>query len=289
MDSRSAPIESNFQLRSISGADTKSPLRVDSIFLDIVESAEEVRLAFVPEHGAAKDKTQRQVVAQRFERAWRCGRPVKIRMRPSPEATMPVAAIVALQAKSQWLPFEPRAVESDVSGKRCVGMGRARKPNPALAAQRDPKRGGVAEVPFDLVSIDPQPTTAGILIDGVVRDGKLKGRSTLGTELKSAERETLDEAFRFCVSRKPCCPDLDRHTQGVASATVSARIQQQIAEPPGAAAVGKAKAEEPNLVSAPNRERRVGMVECVQFCRRQRMQDSKEFCGADENEALPAA
>jgi len=289
MNPRPAAVQSNFQLRSILGDSTKSPLRINSIFRDFAESIEEVGLAFVPEYGPAKDKAQRQVVHQGFERAWGCRGAVEVRMRPGPEAAMPVAAIVALQAKSQWLPFEPRAVESDVSGKRCVGMGRARKPNPALAAQRDPKRGGVAEVPFDLVSIDPQPTTAGILIDGVVRDGKLKGRSTLGTELKSAERETLDEAFRFCVSRKPCCPDLDRHTQGVASATVSARIQQQIAEPPGAAAVGKAKAEEPNLVSAPNRERRVGMVECVQFCRRQRMQDSKEFCGADENEALPAA
>src|SRR5579859_3982165 len=91
------------------------------------------RLPTVPQDGISKDQAEREVVHQRFQCAAAIGLR-KIRVHPAPVASVAVAAVVALHAKSQRLAAEFLAVENNFAGEDGIRMRRAREADPAFIA-----------------------------------------------------------------------------------------------------------------------------------------------------------
>jgi hypothetical protein len=134
-------------------------------------------------------------------------------------------------------------------------MRRPRETNPALAAQRDAKRGMKSQVPGNRVTRYFQPSSAGVLPNLIVGDLEVEWISPSGAQLQTHQRKTLNEAFWLPILRKPCGPQLKGHSCRVSRTALSPRIHQQISEPPGPATIRQTQANEPDFITAASRER----------------------------------
>lgn len=182
-------------------------------------------------------------------------------MRPAPEVAMPVSTIVSLNSKSQRFTLKTSAVECDLPEKKRVGVWRSRESNPALIAQRDPKRGTVAEIPGDGMPINLHRSPAGVFVDSIVADSKVKWILSSRAELQPLQGKSLNEGLRLPVRRKPCGPHLHRHPLRVSRAAASPWIHQQISEPPGSFVVRQSDSHKPDFVTPSRRQRGKYFVE----------------------------
>ena len=176
-------------------------------------------------------------------------------MCPTPELTMPIATVMPLHPKPQRITLKAAAIEGDLPRKKCVRMWRSREANPALAAQRDAKRGVKSQVPGNRVSLYFQRSSAGVLLNLIVSDSEMEWISPSGAHFDIRQRKSLNKALWLSIFRKPCGPKLERHSPGVSRTTPSPRIHQQIPKPPGTAAIRQTHANEPDFITAASRQR----------------------------------
>jgi len=181
-------------------------------------------------------------------------------MRPSPEATMPVATIVSLKPEPQRFPCKTPVIESDLARKTRAGMRRPRKTDPALIAQRCSKGRAVMQVPGNRMSVNIQRALAGAFVDRILSDAEVEGISAPCAEIKSIESKSLNEGYWLAVCGKPRGPDLHRLPAGISRAAGAPGIHQQVAEPPRSAAARESHAKKPDFVSSPRREGGVDFV-----------------------------
>src|ERR1700739_4026233 len=129
-------------------------------------------------------------------------------------------------------------------------MWSAREADPALAAQADAKSGMVLQVPREVVPAHIQSSPAKVFSNFVASGFEVERRLTSTADAESRHRKSLDKAPRRIIGRKPCSPNLHRHALRISRAAAAARIHQQVAEPPGTAAVGQSQAKKPHFIPA---------------------------------------
>lgn len=142
-------------------------------------------------------------------------------------------------------------------------MGCAGKADPSHAAELDLKFGRKSQIPRNVMTVHIQLSAAGILIDCVVCNLKVEWALTLRTQAKLRYRKSLNETPRFSCSWKPSCPDLNRMSYRMPGTTTQTGIQQQVAKPPGAAAVSEAQAQKPDFIAASRRQGGENFVEGI--------------------------
>ena len=125
MDTRTAAIYFYVQLKPILLAAAKIPLEIRGVATDVSQVTKHTPLSVVPQHNFTKDKTEGQVIYERFDRARRTVGLRKIRMCPRPESAMPVSTVVPLKPKAERIPLKTAAIERDLATKTRVGMRRA--------------------------------------------------------------------------------------------------------------------------------------------------------------------
>src|ERR1035441_1170946 len=152
----------------------KIPLQAFLTASGLPQIPEQTLLSVVPEHRFAKDQSERHLVDYRFQRACRPVGPRRIRVRPCPEVAMPVSAVMPLHSESKWVSCKAPPIERDLSGKNRVAVRRPREPNPPLIAQGHAKRRTVAQVPGDGMPVHFQRSSAGIIVDAIVSNSKVK-------------------------------------------------------------------------------------------------------------------
>ncbi len=175
-------------------------------------------------------------------------------MGPGPEIAMPVSAVMSLHAEPKRVAGQTSAIEDNLARKNRVGMRRPRETDPAFVAQRYAKRGTVVQIPGDGVPVDLQGAAAGILVDCIAAMSKMKWTLPAPAELQILCRKSLNEALRLSFPRKPCGPNLNRHSAWVPGATATPGIHQQIAEPPGTAPICESQTNKPYFVAAADRK-----------------------------------
>ena len=260
MKGRFGGIESCRQLQAGFRGATKIPRKFAEI-LTLLQISELMLLSVMPEHRLAKHQPKGHVVNQSLERARRCAGPEKIRVRPPPEAAMPISAIVPLYSEPQRLALKTPAVEGYAAGKRCIGMRRARKPNPAFIAQGDAKGGVILQVPGNLAAVNFQRSPAGVFLDSTAVHPKIKWTLLSGADMQVVQRKPSNEALRLALKRKIRSPHLYRHALRISRATEPPWIHQQIAKPPGAAAVHQPDTNKPHFVATAGGERGIDFVQ----------------------------
>ena len=78
---------------------------------------------------------------------------------------------------------------------------------------------------------------AGVLVDFITGNPQVKGILPSRAQVQTFKGKFPDEALRFRFMWKPGGPDLDWKTARVSLAAASPGIHEQIAKPPGAAAI----------------------------------------------------
>jgi len=159
-------------------------------------------------------------------------------MGPGPKPAMSISAVVPLHPESQWLSLEFMAIQRDSAGEGRVRVGRSGKPDPALTAESDAKRGTIAQIPGNLVAIDFQSSAASIFSDFIFSGAKVERAFSTVTKIQTVEWKSLYETMWGAVSRKPRGPDLNRQPMQVAGASVATGIHKKIPEPPRSTSVG---------------------------------------------------
>ena len=96
---------------------------------------------------------------------------------------------------------------------------------------------------------DVEISPAVAMLDAAVGDAEGEGKLAARTEGEGFERKAIDEGLRRSMARKPGGPYLNGQTGGVGAATLAAWIEQQIAKPPCATAVGETATQEPHFVA----------------------------------------
>src|SRR5579863_1647684 len=110
-----------------------------------------------------------------------------------------------------------------------------------------------------------QSTATKVLPDLVVSDLKVERCLPLRADAELRQGESLDKAARRIIRRKPCGPDLNWQALRILPATAAAWIHQQVAEPPGAAAVRQTEVYEPHLIPASCRQSRENFIQSGHF------------------------
>jgi len=255
MLTRPTAINRSLETDAISRDSIEFPLHVFLGSYGFLQTPEDMPLSIVPENSFAKDQSKRHLIDQRFHSSRGPAGPRKVGMHPRPEVAMPVSAVVSLHAKAQRVAGEAPAIERDLPGKKCIGMRRSRETNPAFVAQRDAKRGTVAQMPRDRVTINCQVSPAGILMDRVIARSKMKWSLAFAAEIQALDREALNKSLRPARRRKPRSPNLNGHPTRVSNATSASGIHQQITEPPCPASIRQSQTNKPDLISAAHRQR----------------------------------
>src|SRR5260370_7988309 len=159
-------------------------------------------------------------------------------------------------------------------------MGRARKTDPALAAELRSKTRSVSQIPSDALPGSIDAPAALDLTNTVVAKREEEGtRAALAQtrqaqsrivrtrvartgdvemfvlRTKSLKWESLNPRLRLSLTRKPCRPHLHRPPLWITRAPAPARIHQQITEPPRPAAVAQSQPQKPHLIPPPHRQR----------------------------------
>jgi hypothetical protein len=255
MDAEPSAFDSCVQSASILRGAAKIPPKFISISSDFPQTPKFKFPSVMPEHRFAKGQPEWHFVDQRFQCARRCAGAGKIRMGPSPEVAMPVSTVVSLHSEPQRVPRKTPAIQRDLSRKECIGMRCSRESDPALGAQRYAKRGTISHIPRNRAPLNFEPSPAGVLSDFIVANAEVERILFSGAEIQTLQGESLNEALRFSIPRKPCGPHLDGHPTRIAKATAPARIHQQVSEPPRPTTVRQSQTDKPDLVAAPGRER----------------------------------
>ena len=202
-------------------------------------------------------------------------------VRPSPELAVAISTVVALHPIRQGLALKSLCIESNLTGKNRVRMRRARKSNPALAAQLDAKRGAISQIPADPLAIHFQPPATLIFADSIL--ARLKDQRALPScaQTQVVKPKSLNPCLRLSRPREPRCPHLSRLPTRITSTFSASGIHQQIPKPPRPAAVRKPQPQEPNFIPPPHRQFRKGFIERFHLASTkrslQRMQQYREF------------
>src|SRR5260370_12695209 len=217
----------------------------------LAEFTERVLLPVVPEHGRANCQAKRDLIGQRLKRGTSAPRARKMDMRPGPEVAVPVSAVVPLHPVPQKLPAKGTIIQYDLARENRIGMRRARKTDPTLAAEFRAKRRSVSQIPADSLPANLDAPAAFVLANPVLANPHEKGtRPTLAqtravrtrgvsTRLvqthvirtKTLKRQSLYPRLRLSLSRKPRCPHLHRLSLRIARAPAPPRIHLQIPVP----------------------------------------------------------
>src|SRR5258708_7814160 len=159
-------------------------------------------------------------------------------------------------------------------------MGRARKTDPALAAEFRAKTRSVPQIPGDSLPANLDAPAASVLANAVLANREEEGtRAALAQtrqaqsrivrtrvartgdvemfvlRTKSLKWESLNPRLRLSLTRKPCRPHLHRPPLWIPRAPAPARIHQQITEPPRPAAAAQSQPQKPHLIPPPHRQR----------------------------------
>ena len=232
----------------------KPPQQLARIPLKLGHLAKNVLPAFVPQYRSPKYQPQKHFINKRFQGRTRTPRTRKMDMRPSPELAMAVSTVVALHPVCQRLASKSLPIETNLSRKNGVRMRRARKPNPAFAAQLHAKSRLILQIPADPVAVHFQAPAAFILADAILAHLKNQRARAARTQTRVLDRESLDPRPRFPLARKPRRPNLNRLLSRIACTSVASRIRQQVAEPPRATAICQAEPQEPHFITPPHRQ-----------------------------------
>lgn len=100
------------------------------------------------------------------------------------------------------------------------------------------------------MSVHFQRSHAGIFVDAIVSNSKVKRTLPSAADVQSLQRKSPDEALRLPACWKPRGPHLHGHPLGVSGTAASSGIHQQIPEPPCSAAVRQSHTEKPDLITA---------------------------------------
>src|SRR5437764_7405841 len=146
----------------------------------------------MPEHGLAKIESERHFVDERFQSARRFAFPWEIGVRPPPEVSMSISAVMALHSESQRIACEPAPVQCDLARKYRVRMRGAGESDPPFAAQCHPKIRLVLQVPFELMPLNIQRTATVVLSDFVFACLEMKRRPPLAADIQLRERKSLN-------------------------------------------------------------------------------------------------
>ena len=163
----------------------------------------------MPEHGLAKNESERHFVDERFQSARRFAFPSEIGVRPPPEVPMPVSAVMSLYSESQGIACEPAAIQRDLARKYRIRMWCARESYPPFAAQYHLKIGLVLQVPFEMMTVNIQRTATVVLSDFVFARLEMKRNLRLAAEIQLRDRKSLNETSRHSPNWKPGSPDLN--------------------------------------------------------------------------------
>src|SRR5215470_9418631 len=246
--------------QSVGRRSGKPPAKVARVLLDLFNASEFKRSAVVPQNRLAKDQPERHVVHQRFQRAPLATLSREISVRPRPEATMPIATIVSLHSHPEWIPGPRSLIECDLAGKFGVGVRRARKADPSLAAQCDAKIGAIPQVPRNPVSFRLKRSAAKVLPNFVIGDMKSEWTLSLRAKVQLVQWISFNEGLRFSVPGKPRRPHLHGHAPSLLGASRASRIHEQITEPPRPT-IRQSHPQEPYFVAAPRRNGRIHFVQ----------------------------
>src|SRR5579859_1703831 len=74
------------------------------------------------------------------------------------------------------------------------------------------------------------------------------------TQIKFAQRKSLNPRLRFPVAREPRGPHLHRLLPRIASASSACRVHQQVTEPPRPTAVRQPQPQKPHFITPPHRQ-----------------------------------
>src|SRR5260370_32068168 len=99
-------------------------------------------------------------------------------VRPGPEVAVPVSAVVPLHPVHQRLPAKGTIIQYDLAREHRIGMRRARKTDPTLAAQLRAKRRSVSQIPRDSLPGNLDTPAAFVLTNPVLANPQEKGTRT---------------------------------------------------------------------------------------------------------------
>src|SRR5260370_30351213 len=101
-------------------------------------------------------------------------------VRPGPEVAVPVSAVVPLHPVPQRLPAKGTIIQYDLAREHRIGMRRARKTDPTLAAEFRAKGRSVSQIPADSLPANLDAPAAFVLTNPVLANPQEKGtRPTL--------------------------------------------------------------------------------------------------------------
>src|SRR5271167_4620310 len=129
-------------------------------------------------------------------------------------------------------------------------MGGFRKTDPALVAEDHAEVRTVPKLPGKSMSVDVELAPTDVFFDAIFGDAEMEGKLATAAQFQGIGWIALDKGLGLTLMREPRGPDLDRESGRFCSTAFSAQIHQQIAEPPSAASVSQAAAQEPHLITA---------------------------------------
>src|SRR6266851_1602057 len=187
-------------------------------------------------------------------------------------------------------------------------MRRARKTDPALAAELRAKSRSVSQIPADSLVANSNAPAALVLTNSVLSNlqekwtgpalaqtrvartgaaqacltqthvaqachaqtclARTRLARTLAIRTKTPKWESLNPSLRLSLSRKPRRPNLHRLPLRIPRATAPPRIHQQIPEPPRSAPIPQPHPQKPNLIPSPHRRRAEQLVKRLHTLRR---------------------
>src|SRR5260370_13598664 len=240
----------------------------------LAEFTERVLLPFVPEHGLAKYQAKRHFISQRLKRGTSAPRARKMDVRPGREVAAPLPAVVPLHPVPQRVPAKGTIIQHDLAREHRIGMRRARKTEPSLAAQLRAKGRSVSQIPADSLPANLDAPAAFVLASPVLANPQAKRtRTTLAqsrvvrthalqiravqisvVRTKTLGWKSLDPRLRFSLFRKPRRPDLHRLPLRIVRAPAPPRIHQQIPEQPSPAPIAQSHPQKPNPITPPHQD-----------------------------------
>lgn len=254
--------DGKFDRRAIFANGSKGPLQQIVLAVDLAldQFLEARPSSFVPQDDTPKYETERQIVDQCFE-GGRSACLRKVGVHPAPIRAVTIAAIMTLDAEAQGLLGELFPIELDFTAEGSVGMRRARKADPAFVAQHGAEIGMNRELPRNRMTVHDDVAPARFLLDAAVGNVAAKGKLFARAPAQTFDGKTLNEALGRAVFREPGGPNLRGHFDGCEAEARNARIQDQIAKPPSAAAVGQATAQKPDFIAPLHRKRGIHRVQ----------------------------
>src|SRR5216684_4928755 len=105
----------HFQARASRVGALQFPSKLSRIALSLAEFSKGVHLPIVPQHGLAKYQAKRHFINQRLEGCTLAPRVREMDMRPGPEISVPVSAVVTLHPIPQRLAAKRPVVQRNLA------------------------------------------------------------------------------------------------------------------------------------------------------------------------------